>query len=284
MATVFMKWLEKNPKDYDRGIRLITLGRIRRVKKKIAAEYVSQGMNVLEIGCGTGTLALQMAEKGATVSGIDSSPAMLAEAAEKVERAALQERISLQQMDATVIAEHFPQACFDLIVSTLVFSELPPEEQRVVLAACRTLLKPQGRLLIADEVLPEKNLKRLLFLTLRLPLALITWLLTRTSTAALNGFPALLQSAGFQTQVDGSWLGGSLVIYRATPAEIEPEESIIPADNCRPAAAQSHPAYPAAGPLAAVLPGHSSVPKNANGSIRGWSSRPEFAGTGNRQF
>ena len=34
MATVFMKWLEKNPKDYDRGIRLITLGRIRRIKQE----------------------------------------------------------------------------------------------------------------------------------------------------------------------------------------------------------------------------------------------------------
>ena len=240
---------------------------------------------MLEIGCGTGTLALQMAEKGATVSGIDSSPAMLAEAAEKVERAALQERVSLQQMDATVIAEHFPQASFDLIVSTLVFSELPPEEQQVVLAACRKLLKPQGRLLIADEVLPEKSLKRLLFLALRLPLALITWLLTRTSTAALSGFSALLQSAGFQTQIDGSWLGGSLVLYRATPAEIKPEEKYNLLRKLPAGCSTKSPCVPCCWTSGCCSSGSfRRIPKNANGSVRGRPSRSEFAGTGDRQF
>jgi hypothetical protein len=32
MATVFMKWLETSPKDYDRGIQLLTLGKIQRIK------------------------------------------------------------------------------------------------------------------------------------------------------------------------------------------------------------------------------------------------------------
>ena len=52
MATVFMKWLETNPKDYDRGIQLLTLGKIQRTKEKIAAVVIS----------------------------IDAAPAMLAEA------------------------------------------------------------------------------------------------------------------------------------------------------------------------------------------------------------
>ena len=38
MATVFMKWLETSPKDYDRGIQLLTLGRIQRIKEKIAEQ------------------------------------------------------------------------------------------------------------------------------------------------------------------------------------------------------------------------------------------------------
>ncbi len=33
MATVFMKWLETSPKDYDRGIQLLTLGKIHRIKR-----------------------------------------------------------------------------------------------------------------------------------------------------------------------------------------------------------------------------------------------------------
>jgi ubiquinone/menaquinone biosynthesis C-methylase UbiE len=83
MATVFMKWLETSPKDYDRGIRILTLGRIQHVKERIANTYINPGMRVLEIGCGTGTLTVMMAAKGAIVTGIDASPAMLSEAEKK---------------------------------------------------------------------------------------------------------------------------------------------------------------------------------------------------------
>lgn len=53
MATVFMKWLETSPGDYDRGIRLLTLGRIATIKQAIAEKYVAPGDRVLEIGCWT---------------------------------------------------------------------------------------------------------------------------------------------------------------------------------------------------------------------------------------
>ncbi len=154
MATVFMKWLETSPKDYDRGIQLLTLGRIQRIKEQIANNYVRDGMRVLEIGCGTGTLTLMMAQRGASVTGIDASPRMLAEAEKKIKEAKLEERVSLKYMDAALIGERFAAGSFDLIVSTLVFSELPPDEQRFVLEACEKLLAPNGRLLIADEVDP----------------------------------------------------------------------------------------------------------------------------------
>jgi SAM-dependent methyltransferase len=61
-------------------------------------------------------------------------------------------------MDAALIGDRFPAKSFDLIVSTLVFSELPPDEQRFVLAACHKLLTPNGRILIADEVIPAKSI------------------------------------------------------------------------------------------------------------------------------
>jgi len=83
MATVFMKWLEKSPKDYDRGINILTLGQIQRVKNGIVDVYVRPGIRVLEIGCGTGTLTVMMAAKGATVTGIDTSPVMLSESEKK---------------------------------------------------------------------------------------------------------------------------------------------------------------------------------------------------------
>jgi ubiquinone/menaquinone biosynthesis C-methylase UbiE len=219
MATVFMKWLETSPQDYDRGIWLLTLGRIQKIKEKIANHYVRDGTRVLEIGCGTGTLTLMMAQQGATVTGIDASPRMLAVAQKKVKDANLEERVSLQYMDAALIADRFPAASFDLIVSTLVFSELPLDDQRFVLEACQSLLAPGGRLLIADEVTPQRPISRLLFYLVRLPLVLLTWLITRTSTTSLRNFDRLLAQTGFLPDRAASYLGGSLILYESAAAQ-----------------------------------------------------------------
>ncbi|NOZ26422.1 MAG: methyltransferase domain-containing protein [Chloroflexi bacterium] len=229
MATVFMKWLETSPKDYDRGIQILTLGRLGRLKEKIVREYVRAGARVLEIGCGTGVLAARMARQGAVVAGIDASPAMLAEARRRIAAEGLGDHVTLRHMDATRIEDEFPPASFDLIVSTLVFSELPPDEQRYVLDACAGLLAPGGRLLIADEVIPARWLPRLLFYLVRWPLAILTWLLTRTSTAALRDFDSLLARSGFRARLVASYLGGSLVLYEILPADAAQPEAELPA-------------------------------------------------------
>ncbi len=229
MATVFMKWLETSPKDYDRGIQLLTLGRIQRIKEKIANQYVRAGTRVLEIGCGTGTLTLMMAQRGAAATSIDASPRMLAEAEKKIKGAKLEDHVTLKYMDAALIGDRFPAASFDLIVSTLVFSELPLDDQRFVLEACQKLLAPNGRLLIADEVIPAKSITRLLFYLIRLPLVLLTWLITRTTTNSLRGFDSMLTQVGFRTDVAASHLGGSLVLYESFPAQAgQPELSFLP--------------------------------------------------------
>lgn len=230
MATVFMKWLETSPKDYDRGIRLLTLGKIQRIKEKITNNYIHPGMHVLEIGCGTGTLTSMMAARGAIVTGIDAAPAMLAEAEKKVAADGLADHITLKYMDAALIGDRFPPASFALIVSTLVFSELPPDEQRFVLEACRRLLAPGGRLLVADEVIPAGFLPRLAFYLVRLPLVFLTWLLTRTTTAALHHFESLLAQTGFRARSATSYLGGSLILYDILPVEATQTKTGFPSN------------------------------------------------------
>jgi 2-polyprenyl-3-methyl-5-hydroxy-6-metoxy-1,4-benzoquinol methylase len=228
MATVFMKWLETSPKDYDRGIQLLTLGKAQQIKEIIARDYVHAGTRVLEIGCGTGTLVQMMAQRGAIVTGIDASPRMLAEAERKVKAANLEEGVSLKYMDAALIGDRFPAASFDLIVSMLVFSELPRDDQRFVLEACRKLLVPNGRLLIADEVIPARPITRLLFYLVRLPLVLLTWLITRTTTNSLREFDSMLAQTGFRTEPAASYLGGSLILYESFPAQAGRLEPALP--------------------------------------------------------
>lgn len=215
MATVFMKWLETTPEKYDRGIQLLTLNKLGQIKERIASKMVREGDRVLEIGCGTGTLAVLMARYGADVTGVDVSPAMLGQARRKVAAAGLEEQVELAELDASMLTDRFAPDSFDRIVSTLTFSELSDDERRFVLEECRTLLAPGGRLVIADEVAPEGLLRRLIYGLVRLPLVLITWLLTRATTHPLIQFPRELAEAGFRAESVTSFPAASLKLFVA---------------------------------------------------------------------
>jgi SAM-dependent methyltransferase len=174
-------------------------------------------MRVLEIGCGTGALSRRIASKGANITAIDVSPAMLDEAQRQINDQELGESIILEHMDATLISERLQAASFDLIVASLLFSELSHDQQRHVLQSCRQLLAPRGRLLIVDEVIPTGFLKRLLFWLIRLPIGLLTWLLTRTTTRALRDIETLLRVSRFRSRCVASQFGGSLVMVEGVP-------------------------------------------------------------------
>lgn len=215
-----MRWLETTPSDYDRGIELLTLGRLQPIKERIAADYIwsqaGEGIRVLEIGCGTGSLALLMAQQGANVVGIDASAEMLGEARRKADEAGTDGQVIFHHMDVTELGGRFDPGSFDVIVSTLVFSELGSEVQRYVLKEVSQLLSENGRLLIVDEIVPAGYWNRLAYWTVRLPLVILTWLLTRTTTSPLRDFNRDLELAGFLPTPLESHLFGSLQLVGAS--------------------------------------------------------------------
>lgn len=80
---VFMKMLEGRPRSYDRRIDRASRGRVREMKRAVVHE-IRPGSLVLEIGCGTGELAVMLARSGAIVEGFDLSPSMVETARERV--------------------------------------------------------------------------------------------------------------------------------------------------------------------------------------------------------
>jgi ubiquinone/menaquinone biosynthesis C-methylase UbiE len=227
MATVFMKWLETRPQDYDRGIRLLTLGKLVVLHNQIVHTLVQQGSRVLEIGCGTGALTGAMASHGAQVTAIDIAPAMLEEARRRVTEIGLQNDVDLQLMDASLIGDRFEADSFDLVVSSLAFSEMTPQTRAYVLKACGRILAPGGKLAILDEVQPDNVLSRLIYFTVRIPLRVATWLLTRTTTHTLQSFEETLSNAGFKSEVSASYLSGSLKLFICSMTE-DPSTAPLP--------------------------------------------------------
>jgi SAM-dependent methyltransferase len=83
-------------------------------KSAFARRRASRGA-VLELGCGTGRVAIPVARDGATVVGIDRSPSMLARARLRVRRAKLQSRVTLVRGDIRHLP--FPDGTFPLVMA-----------------------------------------------------------------------------------------------------------------------------------------------------------------------
>lgn len=99
---------------------------------------------VLDIGCGTGSLSLVLAELGHEVTGIDFAPAMIEQARAKAHAAG--QPIPFQVMDAAT--PDFGPGQFDLIVCRHLLWVLPEPAQ--VLQSWVKLLAPAGRLLLIE--------------------------------------------------------------------------------------------------------------------------------------
>ena len=139
---------------YDLVVWLWTLGRERTFREKLLSfAGLTSGESVLDIGCGTGTLAIAAGRQvGPTgrVYGIDASPEMIARAERKAKRAGA--KIRLQNAIAESLP--FPDAQFDAVLSTVMLHHLPRPARARLVAEARRVLRPGGRLLVIDFAKP----------------------------------------------------------------------------------------------------------------------------------
>jgi len=192
---VLMKILESAPYRYDRAIRMITFGRLEDAYRRMAS-VVKKGQRILDIGCGAGMLTIMAAGKGADVKGIDINPQMLEVAKQKAGEAGLRDRIELCEMGAAEIDAEKADS-YDVVMIGLCLSKLGDNELEYILKEVRRVLKPGGLLLIADEVVPNHIIKRIITRTVRLPLMIITYMMTQTTTKPIKGLPEKILKNGF---------------------------------------------------------------------------------------
>jgi len=205
MSFVYMKILESRPERYDVGMSLLTLGTLTKIKRQIA-EHTHSGNHVLDLGCGTGTLAQMCIERGAVVTGVDANSGMLA-VAKRNSPSANYLNISLGNLD-----EHLGDESFDIILSTLAFSELTRAERVHVLKQIKRILRNGGKVLIGDEMIPENNLAKCLYYAFRLPMRLLTWVITQTTTNAISNFDDDVREAGMKIVNSKSFMWGTFIL------------------------------------------------------------------------
>lgn len=148
------------------------------------------GQSVLDVGCGTGTLLLCLHEQQpqARFFGVDADPTALALAEQKGRPRQL--NWSLRTASATQLP--FPADHFDAVVTSLVFHHLTTTQKQQALGEIRRVLRPGGRLLLADYDAPRTWLERLAFL----PVQLFDGF-DATEANVQGALPALMQAAGF---------------------------------------------------------------------------------------
>jgi ubiquinone/menaquinone biosynthesis C-methylase UbiE len=139
-----------NPIRYDIRLWLMSRGREGKFRRQLVElGGVKPGDAVLDIGCGTGSLAIEAAKvvgpKGSVV-GVDPSDEMVGRAQAKGRRS----RTNVRFQKGIAQELPFADASFDVVLCTFVLHQLPHEAWHKAKTEAARVLKPGGRLLLVD--------------------------------------------------------------------------------------------------------------------------------------
>ena len=125
-------------------------GKFRELRQRTASlARLQPGDAVLDVGCGTGTLAMEVARRvgrAGRVAGVDPGTEQIARARSKAAR----RHVPIEFQIGVIEQLPFPDQTFDVVFSTLMMHHLPASLKRQGLADIARVLKPGGRLVIAD--------------------------------------------------------------------------------------------------------------------------------------
>lgn len=132
---------------YDFFVEILGYGKSQRVKV-INLLALKARENLLDVGCGTGTLLILAKQRFPKVkmTGIDIDPRVLGIATKKTTKMGL----DIEYFKTSAANMPFKDSTFDVVVSSLVFHHLPTEVKKQTIKEIHRVLKKEGRFLLAD--------------------------------------------------------------------------------------------------------------------------------------
>lgn len=201
---------------YDMAIALMT--RERRWRSALIRQIAPKaGDVVVDVGCGTGTLALMLKSvaPSATIIGLDPDPGVLDLAKAKAQRAGMN---VIFEMGFANQAHRLADRGVTKAISSLVFHQTPMMEKRAGLGAMHAALSPGGELHVADYGLQRTALMRILFQQIQ---RLDGY--ENTTPNAAGVLPELMAEAGFEDVRETEVIPtptGSISLYSARKAPL----------------------------------------------------------------
>jgi ubiquinone/menaquinone biosynthesis C-methylase UbiE len=196
---------------YDPVVRWTT--REREFKARLLAQAgIGDGHRVLDVGCGTGTLAITIKQRvpQADLIGLDADPAILTQA----ERKAVTAGVHIDWVRGYSTALPFGDGTIDRVVSSLFFHHLTTGQKTATFRELFRVLKPHGEFHLADWGRPANPPMRMAFLSVQLLDGFVT-----TRDNARGRLPALIGEAGFNAVNETGHLFtpcGTMSLFRAT--------------------------------------------------------------------
>ncbi len=207
---------------YDLWMRIITWGRDGQIRKA-ALDYIQSSDRVLDVGCGTGSLAVLAAQKGAKVIALDISPHMLALAKRKADEHGVE--VSFLEGQAQGMEVEGP---FDVVAATFTLSEISPAEAEWVVFGMASRLRMGGRMILADESRPTNPLMRLFSGVQRAIAWLLTFAFLEERPTRLHDLRGLCNQFKLEVVREERYLGGSLHLVVAEKGQGTPRiEGVI---------------------------------------------------------
>lgn len=175
------------------------------------SDALNAGGTLLEIGCGTGNLLLQIAKAfpAAKCTGVEIDPTGIAAARDAVLRAGLADRVTLAEGDVTSAVA---KESFDVAIMVEVLHEIAPAIRPAVVRGCAGALRPGGWLVIVDETYPSSLAEARqpeFHFPLQTGLEELMWGNVIPTREEQEG---LLRDAGFAGRIDRSLLGAGFTL------------------------------------------------------------------------